>query len=506
MADGKIADQTNNATPASTLIVYLTDGSGTVDYKATLANLAASSSWSAIYATITSPTFLGVPAGPTAAGGTSTTQLATTAFVAGEIATLVGTAPGVLNTLGEISDAINDDANLYTTLVTAIAAKVSDVAYDATTWNGETGVAPSKNAVRDMEEARAQISTGTRWTADAVTTPGVIYGNVSLSGGIAFGDTLTGGTGASEALWLSPTAHATKGSILLYGADITYTATPLQMFGLETGRVITANFSSPKQPAFIRDGSTRVMNTAGNAAANASVGFDWAVIYKNTNAVTVNLAASSLGVAQIAYFERQTIQADGATINAGISYGLRCTPTFSVLNSGVLTASYKAVGTGGTIGTGTTLTYTHLDLVAPTVTGTLSEQIGLNVPILTGGSSFNIGIRNASTSVKTPTANTAITAVSGTIAHTAAVMTITADASYTLTSAPTISDGQPGEELIILNVDTTDTITIQDQGTLAGSNLRLVGTNCALGPRDSIRLIYNSTVGDWVEIGRSNVT
>jgi len=59
--------------------------------------------------------------------GTAATQ-ASSAFeaagaVAAAIASLIGTAPGVLDTLGEISDAINDDANLYTTLVAALALK-----------------------------------------------------------------------------------------------------------------------------------------------------------------------------------------------------------------------------------------------------------------------------------------------------------------------------------------------------------------------------------------------
>lgn len=76
-----------------------------------------------LYALLASPTFTGTPAAPTAAPGTNTTQLATTAFVAAALATLIGTAPGILDTLGEISDAINDDANLYTTLVAALALK-----------------------------------------------------------------------------------------------------------------------------------------------------------------------------------------------------------------------------------------------------------------------------------------------------------------------------------------------------------------------------------------------
>jgi hypothetical protein len=107
----------------------------------------------------------GNPTAPTQAPGTNNTRLANTAFVQAAIAALIGTAPGVLDTLGEISDAINDDANLYTTLVAAIALKASlsgatfsgdvsvpDEAYDATAWNGSLEV-PTKNALRDKIEA-----------------------------------------------------------------------------------------------------------------------------------------------------------------------------------------------------------------------------------------------------------------------------------------------------------------------------------------------------------------
>jgi len=41
----------------------------------------------------------------------------------------------------------------------AAAAVVSDTAYDATTWNGVTGIAPSKNAVRDKFETLGSAST-----------------------------------------------------------------------------------------------------------------------------------------------------------------------------------------------------------------------------------------------------------------------------------------------------------------------------------------------------------
>lgn len=75
------------------------------------------------YATLASPTFTGTPAAPTAAGGTNTTQLATTAYVRGEITSLIDAAPGALDTLNELAAAINDDASFFSTINSAIGAK-----------------------------------------------------------------------------------------------------------------------------------------------------------------------------------------------------------------------------------------------------------------------------------------------------------------------------------------------------------------------------------------------
>ena len=61
--------------------------------------------------------------GVTASGGDSSTALATTAFVAGEINSLIDAAPGALNTLNELAAAMGDDANFSTTVTNSIATK-----------------------------------------------------------------------------------------------------------------------------------------------------------------------------------------------------------------------------------------------------------------------------------------------------------------------------------------------------------------------------------------------
>ena len=75
-------------------------------------------------APLANPTLTGTPAAPTASGSTSTTQLATTAFVQQELTTLIGGAPSTLNDLNELAAAINDDANYNSTLTTALATKL----------------------------------------------------------------------------------------------------------------------------------------------------------------------------------------------------------------------------------------------------------------------------------------------------------------------------------------------------------------------------------------------
>jgi hypothetical protein len=51
------------------------------------------------------------------------------------------------DTRTQLRDAINS---------LVVAAGISDIAYDATTWNGVTSIGPSKNAVRDEMETRAK--------------------------------------------------------------------------------------------------------------------------------------------------------------------------------------------------------------------------------------------------------------------------------------------------------------------------------------------------------------
>lgn len=77
----------------------------------------------ALKAPLASPSFSGNPTAPTQATGNNTTRVANTAFVQQEIAALIASAPGALNTLDELAAAMGDDANFAATMTTALAGK-----------------------------------------------------------------------------------------------------------------------------------------------------------------------------------------------------------------------------------------------------------------------------------------------------------------------------------------------------------------------------------------------
>ena len=68
-----------------------------------------------------SPTFTGNPTSSTAP--TNANHLTNKTYVDTEISTVIGTAGDALNTLGELSDALNDDENFASTIATSLGEK-----------------------------------------------------------------------------------------------------------------------------------------------------------------------------------------------------------------------------------------------------------------------------------------------------------------------------------------------------------------------------------------------
>jgi len=77
----------------------------------------------ALLASKDSPALTGTPTAPTAALGTNTNQIATMAALQAAIANLINGAPGALDTIREIAEALGNDPNFAATILNQLAGK-----------------------------------------------------------------------------------------------------------------------------------------------------------------------------------------------------------------------------------------------------------------------------------------------------------------------------------------------------------------------------------------------
>jgi hypothetical protein len=123
-------------------------------------------------APLASPALTGTPTAPTATAGNSSTQLATTAFVAAAVAAVVNGSPGALDTLNELAAALGNDANFSATITNALAGKLAK--------------ASNLADLSDAAAARGNLGLGSMATQNASA--------VAITGGSIDAITLDGGT------------------------------------------------------------------------------------------------------------------------------------------------------------------------------------------------------------------------------------------------------------------------------------------------------------------------
>jgi hypothetical protein len=143
-------------------------------------------------APLASPALTGTPTAPTAAAGTNTTQVATTAFVGTAVSNLVAAAPAALDTLNELATALGNDASFSTTITNALAAKAPLASPTFTGTNTVANITVSGTSNMSANGVQFSDGTQTKVGVPSLTTIGTSIGaayNLS-TGGLSLRDQL----------------------------------------------------------------------------------------------------------------------------------------------------------------------------------------------------------------------------------------------------------------------------------------------------------------------------
>jgi len=187
--------------------------------------------------------------------------------------------------------------------------------------------------------------------------------------------------------------------------------------------------------------------------------------------------------------------ANAATLTLTDNGMFEAIPVYTITSAGVIAGSQRGFYSAATVGASATLPQWRDFVAADTAgAGTVTTHVGVDVEALSDATT-SIGIRNASTTVYTNT-NQAVTAVTDTIVCNSTYKTITLPSgSMSLTSNPSIANGQTGQICILQNVG-ANVLTLTD----ATKGLNLAAATRALSSDDTLTLMYGGAAADWVEI------
>ncbi len=121
-----------------------------------------------------------------------------------------------------------------------------------------------------------------------------------------------------------------------------------------------------------------------------------------------------------------------------------------------------------------------------------------------GTSTLTGAVTHSATTIYTSASIQTLVAGSPVVASATKVIVAGSGGPITTTATPSIADGTDGQMLYVVGTNDTNTLELQDEGTLASSNLALGSTSRVLGLGDVLVLMYDTTAASWIEVSFTN--
>lgn len=306
-------------------------------------------------ALLASPTFTGVPAAPTAAAGTNTTQIATTAFVATSYAPLASPALTGTPTAPTATAGTNTTQLATTAFVTAAVSGVSGVASfntrtgavtltaaDVTGVGGALLASPTFTGIPAAPTATAGTNT-TQLATTAFVTAAVSAGSVTSFNTRTGAVTLSAAdvTGVGGALLASPTFTGTP-------------AAPTATAGTSTTQIATTAFVATSyaplaSPVFTGRSTvpadeytaTALGSVSGTITLNLTLASEWSFTPSAATTVAFSNPPAS-GLNQVIYLQITNGGAFTITWPTGTQFASGTAPTLTPSGTDVLGVKYNA--------------------------------------------------------------------------------------------------------------------------------------------------------------------
>jgi hypothetical protein len=317
---------------------------------------------------------------------------------------------------------------------TGAAPSWSTAAYPSTTVANQILYSDSVNNVTGLTSLGSAFLTTSAASAPQYTLISAdTFTQYALLAGRSTGQTLNGGTGASENLTLSSTTNGTKGKII-FGT----TGSAFDQVNTRLGIGMT-------NPAYKLDISTTAPSDRGiNIAQTAATGSNYGIYSSVTGAATTNVggyfvatgAGNNVGLQVAGMTGAGSTGLDigamsGATANIGINIGAMSGAIDTGIKIGAIsgTGVASAIETGNITATGSTAFQlslgaisgnngtAHTGISLGNISGTTTNAYGINTGTMTGGTGGNYGLKmGAMTNTGTTNVQIDLGAMSGTVA------------------------------------------------------------------------------------------